>query len=185
MTSTVTIREAQPGDSRALNDYMVATYKVARHLITRPDEFRPQPFARRLWIAKKQLNEFELCIVAEEDGNIIGMLECWTDRRQRITHVTTFAMSVAPDSQGKGVGKALLTHYIDWVRDHPHLRKIDLHVHSDNVAAKAMYEKLGFKKQGVRKAQIIYEDGRVIDDILMTLWPKGDEPEATHPAEPD
>ena len=184
MASEVTIREAQPGDARPLNDYMIATYKVARHLITRFDEFRPQPFARRLWIAKKQLNEFEICLVAEEKGKIIGMLESWTDRRQRISHITTFAMSVASDAQGKGIGKALLTHYIDWVREHKHLRKIDLHVHSDNEVARKIYEKLGFKRQGIRTAAILYEDGRVIDDILMTLWPKGDEPEATHPADP-
>lgn len=169
-----TIRDASVTDAKALNDYMIATYKSAKHLITRPDEFRSQPFARRLWIAKKQLSHYETCIIAvSPTGQVVGMLECWTDRRARVHHITTFAMSVHSEFQRNGIGTDLLNYFITWVKNHTILQKIELHVHSDNEGAEKLYTALGFTYEGRRKAAIIYEDGRIVDDILMSLWPKG------------
>lgn len=58
------------------------------------------------------------------------------------------------------------------VKDHPKLQKIELHVHADNKAALQLYESMGFVHEGIRKRAIQYQDGRIVDDILMALWPK-------------
>ncbi|MBV1889186.1 MAG: GNAT family N-acetyltransferase [Proteobacteria bacterium] len=167
----VEIREAQTSDARKLNQYIRATFASSRHLITRKEEFGTGPFKQRFWIAKKQTNPLEVCFVASTGKNIVGMLDNWTDRRQRVAHVTCFAMSVAEDRRGKGLGKALLKTFIDWVKKHPSLTRVELHVHSDNAGAIKLYESCGFEHEGVRKNAVRYEDGRVVDDIIMALWP--------------
>jgi len=168
---TVEIREAQTADARALNRYMQTVFATAHHLITRPTEYRRGFFKQRLWISKKRVNPVEICLIAVSNGEIIGMLDSWTDRRRRISHVTAFGMSVAESHQNQGVGRALLAHFIDWVKAHSSLTRIELHVHGDNLAAIGLYKASGFELEGIRKSAVHYEDGRKVDDHIMALWP--------------
>ena len=167
----VKIREAKPSDGRKLNQYIRSIFDESKHLITRADEFRTGPFKQRMWIAKKQVNPVEICFVASTDSQIVGSLDSWTDRRRRVAHATCFSMSVSPDWRGRGVGRSLLATFVDWVRKHPSLTRIELHVHSDNAAAIKLYESCGFEREGVRRGAVKYEDGRIVDDIIMVLWP--------------
>ena len=171
MTRSVDISTATPGDAPALNAYIRATYASARHLITRPEEFIMGPWRQRFWIAKRGQDPFALCLLAKENDKIIGMLDCWTDRRKAVQHVTTFAMSVAPAYHRCGVGRMLLSDFITWVQRHKTLEKIELHVHADNIAARSLYKNLGFTEEGMRKGAVMGQDGSYIDDILMGLWP--------------
>lgn len=171
MSDQISIREAQISDAKPLNGYIRETYSAADHLITRASEFRMGVWKQRFWIARKQANPFEICLVATAGDEIIGMLDSWTDRRMRVHHSTGFAMSVAKDWQRRGIGKKLLLHFSEWVQKHEILERIELHVHSDNLAAIALYEAIGFQKEGTRKEAIRYEDGRVVDDHIMVLWP--------------
>lgn len=167
----VEIREAKPDDARKLNAFMRSIFATSKHLITREQEYATGPFKQRLWIAKKHTNPVEVCFVATSNGAIIGMLDNWTDRRSRVAHSTCFAMSVCPSYQRSGVGRALLQTFINWVKSHAGLSRIELHVHNDNEAAIKLYESCGFEREGLRKGAVKYEDGRIVDDIIMALWP--------------
>ncbi len=171
MTAKIQIRGAMPSDARQLNHYIQRIYSTSNHLVTKPGEFRIRPFRQRFWIAGKASNPFETCLVALLDGDIIGMLDSWTDRRARVKHVTTFAMSVDPNHARQGIGTLLLDKFTNWVAENPRLDKIELHVHADNAPAIALYKKAGFTVEGTRKRAIKYNDNRFIDDILMAYWP--------------
>ena len=167
----IIIRDAKPADARELNRFIRQIYGNSDHLVTKESEFRTSPFRQRFWIAGKASNPFETCLVATEEGKIVGMLDSWTDRRARVKHVTTFAMSVHPDKVRQGIGISLLHEFIKWVAENPRLEKIELHVHADNTGAVALYEKVGFTIEGMRKRAIKYGENRFIDDILMAYWP--------------
>lgn len=173
MSNTLDIREAKPSDASELNRYMKLIYETSEHLITHPDEFTSNLIRQRSWIAKRKSIPVETCLLAIEGNQIVGMLEARSDLRRRVKHCTTFAMSVREDQRGKGIGYKLLQQYIDWVKNHPTLTRIELHVHSDNKSALKLYERCGFKLEGTRKGAVRYEDGRVVDDHIMALWPKG------------
>ncbi|NVJ98440.1 MAG: GNAT family N-acetyltransferase [Alphaproteobacteria bacterium] len=172
MPNELVIRNAVPADAGALNTYVRSIYGEARHLITRPDEFRMGKWQQRRWISRKAASQTEMCWLATYGAEIVGMLDNWTDHRARIRHTTTFAMSVRADQRGKGIGKDLLSKFIAWVQNHKSIERIELHVHSDNIAAKKLYESFGFECEGTRYGAIRYEDGRVVDDHIMALWPK-------------
>lgn len=169
------IRQAKPSDARALNRYIRYIFGVSRHLITRPEEFGTGIFKQRWWIAGKAANPLETCLISVGNGQITGMLDSWTDSRARVSHVTTFAMSVHPEWQRHGIGEALLQEFITWVQKNKRLEKIELHVHADNAPALALYKKLGFQTEGTRRDAIRYSAGRTVDDVLMALWPKKEE----------
>lgn len=174
LNQTFHIDVANPSDGRALNDYLRLTYALEQHLITRSDEVRLGPLGQRKWIKNKRENPLTTCLLAKDikTGAIIGMLDNWADARARVRHVTGFALTVANTHQGRGIGTALLNHFINWVIEHPILEKIELHVHDDNLVARKLYERIGFTHEGVRKGAVRYEDGRIVDDLIMGYWPK-------------
>lgn len=171
MTNDFTVRPARVSDARKMNLYIRRTMSDSRHLITRAEEFRMGPLKQRFWISRKIARKSETCLVAEAGTEIVGMLENWTDSRLRVRHTTIFGMSVAPHWQRRGVGKKLLSQFIEWVQKHDQLNRIELHVHSDNEAAIALYQSMGFRHEGTRLKAVHYEDGRVVDDHIMALWP--------------
>ena len=167
----VIIREGKISDGKALNAYIRTIFETTDHLITRPSEFKMGAWRQRRWIAQKLMDPVETCLVALADGEIVGMLDNWTDKRGRVTHATCFSMSVKKGWRCKGVGADLLGHFIQWVKAHKRLTRIELHVHSDNKHALALYKKVGFELEGTRKKAVFYEDGRVVDDHIMAFWP--------------
>ena len=58
-----------------------------------------------------------------------------------------YSVAVDPDGRGMGVGKKLMTEMLDWLRDRGATR-VYLEVRTDNVAAIALYRKLGFAEIG-------------------------------------
>ncbi|WP_417461091.1 GNAT family N-acetyltransferase [Kordiimonas sp.] len=172
MTTLPEIRNARPSDAKAMIAYQRRLFADAQHMVTAPGEFRAGPWRQRFWIARKATSKYERCLVATEGNAIIAMLDSWTDRRQRVTHSTSFAMSVASGWRCRGLGKKLLSHFIAWVQIHPTLERIELHVHADNAHAIELYTQLGFQFEGTRRGAVRYEDGRVVDDHIMALWPR-------------
>ena len=170
----VAIRAARPSDAARLNAYIRTIYEEGTGMITRVEEFRASNLRQRFWLARKNINPEEICLLAIAGGEIVGMIECWTDRRARVRHSTTFAMSVRADRRKHGIGKKLLLHFCDWVQKHPRLERIELHVHADNEAAMALYRSVGFVLEGTRRGVVRYEDGSTVDDHIMAFWPKGD-----------
>lgn len=172
-----TIREAKVSDAGKLRRYGKLIYQTSDHLITQPDEFRTGLLKHRFWIAGKIANPYETCLVAENNGHISGMLENWTDRRTRVRHVTTFAMSVHPNWRKCGIGSALLKDFLQWTQDNPRIQKVELHVHATNTAALSLYSKHGFATEGRRAKAIQYDKNHFVDDIIMAYWPNSSDVE--------
>lgn len=94
-----------------------------------------------------------LFIVAVADGCMCGTLTFWGNSRKRLYHWGEFGISVQKKYWNMGIGHALLNYMMDWAKDGGIVRKIDLMVREDNIAAIALYEKMGFEIEGrIRRA---------------------------------
>jgi len=72
---------------------------------------------------------------------------------------------VAADARGRGIGRALLEHAVEWAR-RSGVRKLELHVFPHNEPAIRLYERFGFVREGFRRAH--YRRGHeYVDAILM------------------
>jgi len=106
-------------------------------------------------------------LVAEEGGEIVGYVAVGrATRLESNRHVADIrGLAVAPDHQGRGLGRALVQAALDAARERG-ARKVTLRVLGPNTAARALYESCGFVVEGVRRDEF-FLDGRYVDDVLM------------------
>ncbi len=109
-----------------------------------------------------------LYILAEISGELVGMLSFGAGKRPRIRHVGDFGTTVLRKYWGLGVGGHLLAYLINWARVGGIVRKINLHVRTDNLSAIHLYEKYGFMREG-RTTRDMYIRGKFVDCYLMGL----------------
>jgi ribosomal protein S18 acetylase RimI-like enzyme len=106
-------------------------------------------------------------LVAEDGGEIVGYVAVGrATRLESNRHVADIrGLAVAPDHQGRGLGRALVQAALDAARERG-ARKVTLRVLGPNTAARALYESCGFVVEGVRRDEFLL-DGRYVDDVLM------------------
>jgi L-amino acid N-acyltransferase YncA len=87
-------------------------------------------------------------VVLEEDGRVLGSAKMGPNRPGRGSHVGTASFMVAPQAQGRGVGRRLAEHVVQWHRDEGY-RAIQFNaVVETNTAAVALWQSLGFRIVG-------------------------------------
>ena len=96
----------------------------------------------------------------------------WCDIRRRAieshAHRGTLGMGIIPGYRGQGLGTRLIAATLDAARM-AGLRRIELDVHADNPDAIALYEKVGFVREGVAR-DAVQIDGRFINSIGMAIF---------------
>jgi [ribosomal protein S18]-alanine N-acetyltransferase len=104
---------------------------------------------------------FPMVIVGPEDGRVVGYVMYWLIRDE--VQINNFA--VHPEFRGRGLGEAALRLVLSEVREKG-AALATLEVRVSNAAALGLYEKLGFKELGTRKA---YYTNPVEDAYVMGL----------------
>jgi len=105
----------------------------------------------------------------ESEDQLVGHLMLEPLGLSSTRHVSQLTIVVHPGQTGKGYGKALMEYAIEWARDSNLVEKIELRVRSTNARAIALYESLGFAREGELKNRIKLKYGYA-DDICMALF---------------
>jgi RimJ/RimL family protein N-acetyltransferase len=111
-------------------------------------------------------NPRNLFLVAAVDARIVGFSRCEGIYLNRFSHKTEFGVCVLKEYWGYGIGKNLLKESISWA-DSNSIKKMTLNVLETNVKAIKLYEKLGFKIEGVLRNDKILSDGQYYNTIMM------------------
>lgn len=120
-----------------------------------------RPWSRNLFLRELE-SDISRTIVArdaEGHGPILGYVCRWLV----VDEVQILNLAVHPDHRRQGLGRALMAYVLDEARERLAVT-MTLEVRDGNVAAIELYERLGFKRTGVRRAY--YGEGR--DGVLMT-----------------
>jgi RimJ/RimL family protein N-acetyltransferase len=104
--------------------------------------------------------------VAELQAEIVGRLSLARDPHRSSAHVADLGLMVASSHRRRGIGSALLVQAEDWARS-AGVTKLELHVFPHNAPALALYESLGYEREGHRRDHYRRPDGRFVDAILM------------------
>lgn len=163
----VTIRSATVADAASILDLSVSVIDEEIYELTTPAEFKMEKEAEEKWIDEFAKDPSKLILVAEMDSTLVGLLDFSNGRRLRIAHTGEFGMSVKKTSRGQGIGTMLLSALIEWAEGNSLIEKIGLNVHANNHRAIALYKKMGFEIEGVRKREIKYDDEQYIDTVVM------------------
>jgi len=156
----ITIRTADPSDAEAILKCYTAPL-AARNTLQIP--------YRSLESVREQLTksgEGDHLLVAEIEGEVVGVIGLHTSSRPRVNHKAEVGMMVRDDWQGKGVGAALMQAVIELADKWLNLTRIELTVFTDNESAIALYRKFGFEIEGTLR-KYAFRDGEFVDAFAM------------------
>ena len=105
--------------------------------------------------------------VYEEDDILKGMFKL-TPKQHRCSHITFLGgVAIHPSFSGKGCGQRMINEIVSLGKEQGFLR-MELGVSTINLKAIHLYEKAGFKKEGILKKYIHLQSENIfLDDILM------------------
>jgi len=161
------VRDARGRDARPLArllDAVAAEPTVT--LLMMPGQFGAGVWRRR--IADALADPCCLQLSADLGGELVGNLGLRPDPHPCAAHVAWVGMSVGESWRGLGVGAALLEASALWAAAHA-VSKLALGVFPENLRALGFYERHGFVREGLRRAQ--YDRaGRYHDEVLMARF---------------
>ncbi len=119
----------------------------------------PQPEEKeeiRQWYMTRneQNNRLDLAIVYRENDRIIG--EVVFNEYDEETGNVNFRVLLSESSCNKGVGTEAITMFIQYGMEELELHKISLEVYSFNPRAERVYQKVGFKLEGIKREEFLY-----------------------------
>jgi L-phenylalanine/L-methionine N-acetyltransferase len=160
---SLSVRRARPSDAAAMARQM-ADPEVYRWLMQ-----LPMP-TEEMW--RRRLEGFETpdkpdaLFVAELGGQLVGSAGLHPAGPLRRRHAAHLGISVVPQSQRQGVGRALMQTLCDYADRWAHLQRLELTVFVDNAPAIALYERFGFRLEGTHRAYAL-RDGVYVDVHTM------------------
>jgi RimJ/RimL family protein N-acetyltransferase len=107
-----------------------------------------------------------LFLVAEVSQKLVAFSRCEGSELRRMSHKVEFGVGVLKDFWGYGIGKNLLKASIDWAESEG-VQKMSLSVLERNEKAIKLYEKLGFKREGLLQRDKVLSDGQFYNTVLM------------------
>ncbi|EGT3600711.1 GNAT family N-acetyltransferase [Clostridium perfringens] len=103
--------------------------------------------------------------IAEENGKVIGLGILMNHGNLRKKHVGVITLMVNSDYQNKGVGSLLMDKLIN-LSESLNIIRLELCVFRDNYKAINLYNKFGFKEEGI-KVKSALKNGEYIDEVMM------------------
>ncbi len=161
------VRSARPRDARRLAALIAdVAGELPPTLLISPEESTARFWRRR--IAAARTTGRALLLVAYVHGELAGTVGVDPEPHPNAAHVAWIGMSVDHAFRGLGVGSLLLETATRWAGAIG-LEKLVLGVFPENVRALAFYERHGFGREGLRRAQF-RRGGRYHDEILMARF---------------
>jgi len=158
------IRPAEPGDAARLVDLAREVGAEGEGWLITGGEWRTVGEERRYMRALRR-HRHAAVFVAEANGTIVGRLSIARDPHPASEHVADLGLMVARDYRRLGAGTALMVEAERWARG-AGVRKVELHVFPHNEPAIALYEGLGYEREGFRHGHFRRGD-EFVDAILM------------------
>lgn len=160
------MRAARAEDADATLAIVREAAEEARGIITRPEEIRSLA-EQQVKLAEASLAT-EIFLVAEADGRVVGILGLHRGARAANRHTAEIGLTVAASHRGRGIGRLLMVAAETWAR-RMGVAKLRLGVFSDNLAARRLYERLGYVEEGILRGQYLVA-GAAKDEVLMAKW---------------
>lgn len=162
--ASIQVRHAEPGDAAALVDLARSVGAEPEGWLITDGDWRT-PSEERRYLRTIRRSAHAAVLVAETADGVVGRLSISRDPHPASRHVADLGLMVAQGFRRRGVGRALMVAAEDWARG-VGVRKIELHVFPYNKPAIALYEDLGYEREGLRRVHY-QRGGDLLDALLM------------------
>ncbi|QEK13126.1 GNAT family N-acetyltransferase [Crassaminicella thermophila] len=162
------IRKATSEDAEKTANYKTVIAGESDFLTFGENEIAITTEKERESIESINCKDNSIMIIALLDDEIVGLIVFRGGDRVRVRHVGEIGVTVRKSHWGLGIGSFLFEFLIEWAKQTGIIRKMNLRVRTDNENAIKLYEKYGFKKEGILKRDF-YINGIFYDSISMGL----------------
>jgi L-amino acid N-acyltransferase YncA len=154
------IRKANEKDHEAVWEIFREVIKTGDTYVFDPQTARSE--LKNLWFAESMET-----FVAEEDDQICGTYFIKPNQIDLGSHIANCGYMVSPKAQGKGIGKLLCEHSIDFAKRKGYVGMQYNCVVSTNVGAIKLWERFGFKIIGTIPKGFRHSKLGLIDTHIM------------------
>ena len=158
------IRRAEPADASDLVELARAVGSEPEGWLITDGDWRT-PAEERRYLRAIRRSAHAAVLVAEAPDGIVGRLSIARDPHPASRHVADLGLMVARRFRRRGAGRALMEAAEEWARE-VGVRKIELHVFPYNEAGIALYDRLGYVREGLRRKHY-RRGGALLDAVLM------------------
>lgn len=106
--------------------------------------------------------------VVEDNNKLVGYLMAIGGKARRNKHSLYIVISILKSYTGKGIGTSLFKTMEDWAQE-CNIYRFELGLMATNFAAFALYKKMGFEIEGVKK-DAFYVNGEYINEYMMAKF---------------
>lgn len=167
---TIVLRSAEVADAAALIEYLRVTATETTFLLRELDEIKITIGEEERFIQSRTDAERELMLVATIDGKHVGscsLMSVGSNARHR--HRCSVAIALYKEFCGAGIGTLMMQTILGVAKESGY-EQAELEVVSNNIAAIALYQKLGFVKCGTLPNNMKYADSSYADaDIMVKI----------------
>jgi len=172
------IRPINSGDGKGLNE-LRRMPGVFENILGIPSERIQQ---NEDFVANMDANQHQFVAISKLHNTeevIVGTAGLSVNGSHRTRHSGSIGIMIHKDYQNQGVGTALIDALIDVADNWLMLVRLELTVFEDNKSAIHLYEKFGFKKEGLKQLAAIrkgkYENEYLMARINVTICPPFDQ----------
>lgn len=160
----VTLRPITSRDTDAM--WAMVQDEAGNRLTGTQRSFTREEIARWCEACADAEGRVDLAIVATSDGRFLG--EVVLNEIDETNRSANFRISLSgPRNYGRGYGSEATRLMLEYGFERLNLHRIGLEVFAFNDRALHVYEKLGFRREGVLR-EVLFQDGRYHDAIVMS-----------------
>jgi len=163
---TLILRSPTMSDAKLLMDYFIKINSETKFLGREPKDIKLTLKKEKELLKKYNESKTDTMILGLLDGKLVGTCSVNVSNASRTKHNGTLGIGLFKKFNSKGIGTIMFTELIEYCKQIG-LEQVDLRVHADNLKARGLYKKLGFKECGVLKNYEKYKDGSYSDIMLM------------------
>lgn len=163
----IIIRRAEVTDATAIIAFCKELFAATDQVITTLAEFDPTVQQEEDFIKSHSNSATAILLVAVCRTKVAGLLNFNCHARHKMKHGGEFGLSVLPEFQKNGIGRAMIEELLAWAHTKEQVEKIYLEVMHTNAHAIRLYESIGFIAEGRKYKAVKQPDGSYADLICM------------------
>ena len=160
------LRLPTAADAEDMLNYLIETAGETEFLLAYPEERQDMTVEQEAaFIRRMAESDDVLFLVCEVEGKLAGCCQVDFQTRMKTAHRGTVAIGLRKAYWGLGIGTAMFRELIDASRRRG-LMILELEFIEGNSRARALYEKMGFTVEGIRRNAMLV-DGHLVDEYYM------------------
>lgn len=163
------IRKAAENDAEDMIQYLNLVGGESDNLLFGENEFRLSIEEEKAYINRTNEDFTSLMLLGLVDNQIAAIGQITALKNSRLAHNSEIAISVRKDYWRQGIGMSMMEELLQFAKDSPKIKNVNLAVRASNEAAIRLYKQIGFEQVGCNK-NFFYIKGEFDDRIIMELY---------------